>query len=264
MNDALDPILQQETQRKLKIQLAWRLGIASVLIVLALFGINWLDRQQDTPPAVNTPTPRIAPATAEPLPLPTTAPSTPTASAPAEASATLSITTAPSSDSGVIEGAPRSSPQKPTPTPAAAPPKATTALTAPPAPAKVPATPAAAPAPGKAAPTSTPAKAIATAPVTPAIAPAATAPQRAPPPAPVTISPLPYPAPQQTAQGYIVQAGVFLQTPKAENYLLQLKTAGIPAYIESRVQIGPFKDKATAEAAVQKLRQLGIEPVVRK
>lgn len=252
MNDALDPILQQETQRKLKVQLAWRLGIASVLIVLALFGINWLDRQQDTPPAVNTPTPRIAPATAEPLPLPTTAPTTAPASAPAEASATLSITSAPSSDSGVIEGAPRSAAKKAvtTPAPATAAPKTA---------------PTAAPAPAKVAPVTTPAKTIAATPAVPARAPAAiTAAPRALPAAPVTISPLPYPAPQQTPQGYIVQAGVFLQTPKAENYLLQLKTAGIPAYIESRVQIGPFKDKAAAEAAIQKLRQLGIEPVVRK
>jgi DedD protein len=259
MNDALDPILQQETQRKLKVQLAWRLGIASVLIVLALFGINWLDRQQDTPPAVNTPTPRIAPATAEPLPLPTTAPTTAPAAAstPAEASATLSITSAPSSDSGVIEGAQRSAPKKAVTTPA----PATVAPTATPA---TPA-PAAAPAPAKVAPLTTPAKTIAATPAAPVRAPAAmTATPRALPAAPVTISPLPYPAPQQTPQGYIVQAGVFLQTPKAENYLLQLKTAGIPAYIESRVQIGPFKDKAAAEAAVQKLRQLGIEPVVRK
>ena len=63
--------------------------------------------------------------------------------------------------------------------------------------------------------------------------------------------------------GYTVQAGVFLQAENAGKLLAQLKTAGVPAYLETRVQIGPFKDKASADAAAVKLKRLGISPVVR-
>jgi len=44
--------------------------------------------------------------------------------------------------------------------------------------------------------------------------------------------------------------------------LQQLQSAGIPAYLETRVQIGPFTNKAEADAAMAKLRKMGINPVL--
>ncbi len=247
MNDALDPILQQESQRRLKVQLAWRLGIAAALIVLVLFGINWLDQQKAAPPAVHTPIPLIAPPVAEPEPLalPSSA-----ASATIEASSALSVhaTIASSSASGVIEGASR----RPTTTPLPAPHptssnKPTLKLEAI-APA-VSSTPK--PAPESAVIAAKPEPTIRPSPVT-------QAPQSMP-----IAAPLPYPTAQHTPNGYTVQAGVFMHAQNADKLLSQLKTAGIPAYAETRVQIGPFKDKASADAAAAKLKRMGIDPIVR-
>ena len=80
---------------------------------------------------------------------------------------------------------------------------------------------------------------------------------------PVVQTPAAYPAAQHSPNGYTVQAGVFLQTQNADKLLSQLKAAGVPAYTETRVQIGPFKDKASADAAAAKLKRMGINPVVR-
>ncbi|STQ90860.1 SPOR domain-containing protein [Iodobacter fluviatilis] len=244
MNDVLDPILQQEAQRKLKVQLAWRLGIAATLIVLALFGINWLDRQKDLPLPARTPEP-IAQPTAEPKPEKIALP-TPVASAAVEASSALSISTpiASSSDSGVIAGATHKSPPTPSPAPSNKPTLKLEPVT---------------PEPG-----SKPAPVIQTTPLpvkapTPDAVPPATAE-----PAQHTATPqTAYPAAQHTRDGYTVQAGVFLQAQNANKLLSQLKAADIPAYTETRVQIGPFKDKASADAAAAKLKRLGIEPIVR-
>ncbi|AMC33930.1 SPOR domain-containing protein [Janthinobacterium sp. B9-8] len=247
MNDALDPILQQEAQRKLKVQLAWRLGIAATLIVLALFGINWLDRQKDAPSAINTPTP-IAVPTAEPTPEALPIPSAPpTASAAIEASSTLSISTpiASSSASGLIAGAAHKSLPTPTNTPINKP----TLKLEPIAP-----IPGSKPAPATSLPTIN--SPMTEAPLKPGIAtPQATT------ATPVAQTPA-YPA-AHTPNGYTVQAGVFLQAQNAEKLLSQLKAAGVPAYTETRVQIGPFKDKASADAAAAKLKSMGINPIVR-
>ncbi|GHD62888.1 SPOR domain-containing protein [Jeongeupia chitinilytica] len=70
------------------------------------------------------------------------------------------------------------------------------------------------------------------------------------------------PAVVRRADGYTVQAGVFLHSDNAEKLLRKLQAAGVPAYLETRVQIGPFKSRAEADAAAQKLRQLGITPVI--
>ncbi|AZN36018.1 SPOR domain-containing protein [Iodobacter ciconiae] len=262
MNDALDPILQQESQRRLKVQLAWRLGIAAALIMLSLFGIHWLDQQSEQPPVLHTPTPLIAPGN-EPapvlLPLPT---SPPAASAAIEASSAINTQPPITSNaaSGLIEGAKhRLSPTlAPAPTQTGTPTlKLEPVAEASPAPQKTAQgtlriaepsgyrTPASAttsqrsatPYPSSTATTSTPASATASTP--------------------------PYPAAQHTANGFTVQAGVFLHAPNAGKLLSQLKAAGIPAYAETRIQIGPFKDKASADAAAEKLKRMGIEPIVR-
>lgn len=248
MNDALDPILQQESQRRLKVQLAWRLGIAAALIVLVLFGINWLDQQNDAPPAVHTPIPLIAPQVAEPepLPLPTSAP---IASVAIEASSALSVSApiASSSASGVIEGASRRPSTTPSPAPHPTSSKPTLKLEAidPTVRSTQKPTPQSAMIAAKPEPTIRP-------------SPVTQAPQSTP-----IAAPLPYPAAQHTPNGYTVQAGVFMHAQNAGKLLSQLKAAGIPAFAETRVQIGPFKDKASADAAAEKLKRMGIDPIVR-
>lgn len=244
MNDPLDPILQQESQRRLKVQLAWRLGIAATLIVIALFGISWLDRQQSAKPTASTPTPIIAPPTVAPLTPPTAAEQVVASQASATSKEEIPSIPAPSSASGIIEGTSHRPTNTPSPHPSAKPTLKLEGI-------------------------STSSTFLATLPPTPTA-------QRTPEPLVVTPTPnrttsprniaatvAPYPSSQYTHNGYTVQAGVFLQAENAGKLLAQLKTAGVPAYLETRVQIGPFKDKASADAAAVKLKRLGISPVVR-
>ncbi|AOX99583.1 SPOR domain-containing protein [Jeongeupia sp. USM3] len=100
-------------------------------------------------------------------------------------------------------------------------------------------------------------------------APQAAAPQAPQPAQPVeaTTAPVKVATPPPVAivkrpDGYTVQAGVFLHSDNAEKLLRKLQAAGVPAYLETRVQIGPFKTRAEADAAARKLRTLGIAPVV--
>ena len=78
-------------------------------------------------------------------------------------------------------------------------------------------------------------------------------------PLPVPATPSPPPAkPLAPAQGYLVQMGVFSNIANAEDLKGRLDKAGIPAHIEARVQVGPFKNKAEAEAAQKKLAEMGL------
>lgn len=123
---------------------------------------------------------------------------------------------------------------------------------------RTPGAPARAASPSSAAAPSTPAKvAEASAPVaatpnasarTETIAPAAAAPVS--------------PAPPRLFSGYALQAGVFSDPRRAEELQARLMHEGIPATIEARVQVGPFKTKTEAEAARSKLTALGIETVL--
>lgn len=72
----------------------------------------------------------------------------------------------------------------------------------------------------------------------------------------------PPPAPPRLFSGYGVQAGVFADPRRAEELHARLVQAGIPASIESRVQVGPFKTREQAEAARAKLKELGIDGVL--
>jgi len=60
-------------------------------------------------------------------------------------------------------------------------------------------------------------------------------------------------------RGYVVQAGVFANARSAEELHARLVLNGIPSTLEARVQVGPFKTKAEAEAAREKMKALGIE-----
>lgn len=57
---------------------------------------------------------------------------------------------------------------------------------------------------------------------------------------------------------FVVQMGVFNSVGNAEDLLAKLKVAGIPAQLETRVQVGPFATRAEALRAQEKLRALGL------
>ena len=59
---------------------------------------------------------------------------------------------------------------------------------------------------------------------------------------------------------FLLQLGVFNNTTNAEELRTKLELNGIPAQIESRVQVGPFKSRLEAEQVRNKLKQLGMEP----
>ena len=68
--------------------------------------------------------------------------------------------------------------------------------------------------------------------------------------------------PARQVEGFLLQAGVFTSAERAEELHAKLTLQGIPSTIEARVHVGPFKDKAEAEAARGKLRAMGIDPVM--
>ena len=70
------------------------------------------------------------------------------------------------------------------------------------------------------------------------------------------------PTPPRLFSGYALQAGVFADPRRAEELQARLVEAGITAPIEARVQVGPFKTRAEANAARAKLNALGIESVL--
>ncbi|MBM5570998.1 MULTISPECIES: SPOR domain-containing protein [Deefgea] len=233
MSDKPDPILQQKEQQQLKKQLLWRLGIAGTLIAGVLGAISWIDHEEKNPaPEIQTPqiapTSRIASSVAQPTPVAAEA-------SPEVASEVLAT-------------------QISTPTPTAPQPTSTT----PPNQTK---TEAISNIPKRVTEVTVTASPTATTSPTLAVAPKLKLNTTE---SGLSATPRPaFPAASNTQLGYSVQAGVFLHAHNAEKLLAQIQAAGIPAYLETRVQIGPFKTKSEAEAAVKKLKQLGIEPILK-
>ena len=87
---------------------------------------------------------------------------------------------------------------------------------------------------------------------------AATAPSREPPVAAVALPP----TPPRLFSGYALQAGVFSDPRRAEELNAKLILEGIPSTIEARVQVGPFKSRAEAEAVRDKMKAMGIDTVM--
>lgn len=83
--------------------------------------------------------------------------------------------------------------------------------------------------------------------------------EKTPPPSP---APVPAPASQPPAKGYAVQLGVFSNPANATQMQEKLAQHGIKSYTETKLNVGPFQNKAEAEAALSKLRGLGISAVV--
>ena len=71
----------------------------------------------------------------------------------------------------------------------------------------------------------------------------------------------PHPPPQSAPAGrhFILQMGVFNNVNNAQELLDRLQKNGIPAQIEARVQVGPFKTKAEADQARPKLKAMGLD-----
>lgn len=69
-------------------------------------------------------------------------------------------------------------------------------------------------------------------------------------------------APSRVLNGYALQAGVFADPRRAEELQTRLKSEGIPATIEARVQVGPFRNKKEADVVREKLMALGIDSVL--
>lgn len=64
------------------------------------------------------------------------------------------------------------------------------------------------------------------------------------------------------AKRFLMQVGVFSNHANAEELMNKLQAAGIPARIESRVQVGPFATRAEVDAARAKLKSMGIDDVL--
>ena len=65
-----------------------------------------------------------------------------------------------------------------------------------------------------------------------------------------------------TSLGYQVQLGLFSSSMNAEKLVADLKKQGLTARTETRVQLGPFRTRAEAEEAMQRLRELGYQPML--
>ena len=62
--------------------------------------------------------------------------------------------------------------------------------------------------------------------------------------------------------GFLLQAGVFSSPQRAEELHAKLTLSGVPSSLETRVQVGPFRTRQEAEAAQEKLKELGVETVL--
>lgn len=68
--------------------------------------------------------------------------------------------------------------------------------------------------------------------------------------------------PAADGAAYVVQAGVFTSAANAQSLQQRLAKAGIRAKVETRVQLGPYKDRREAEQALTKLKKLGVNAVM--
>lgn len=240
-------------------KLVWRMGVAGAMIALLLAALALFDRlnapddDEDTAPTYTAPVPTAKQEVSQPV---TTAPAS--TEKPAEEAATPAKPAEPEVSAAPV-----------TPKTAAA-----AAAEAPPRPqvAAQPALPAAAhnapatrsaPAPAGKVAASAPA-AAAPAAVPAAAAPANNAAARTPPASSAEAAPPSLPAPlvPRLLNGYALQAGVFADTHRAEELHALLTLNGIPSTIETRVQAGPFRNRAEAAAAREKMKSLGIDSVL--
>jgi len=247
---ATSPTDNKEEQGDLsdiKRKLAWRMGVAGLMIVGLLGGLALFDHYSS--PTVAEPS---EPQFTEPVPVPKkmvtqpVTPAEPTAEAPKDET---KVTEPESSAAPVGKSVPLAEPP-PRPEVSAQP-----ALPHASQPAARAATPVAVPTPASPAKTTEPKAAIVAAPASRASAPAEPLAQ-AQPAQPVQ------PSLSRLFSGFALQAGVFTDPRRAEELHARLMLEGIPSSIESRVEVGPFKTRAEAEAARAKMKALGIDTVL--
>ena len=223
---------EQADPSEIKRKLAWRMGVAGLLIVGLLGGLALFDRM-GTPSEPEASAPQFT----EPVPVAKkviTQPVTPAEPAVEAAKAASQETSVPESTAAPVDkSAPRAEP----------PPR--------PAVAAHPALPRAAQPAGQAASRAAPSQAR------PAAAPAPASRSESP-----AVAVQPPPAPPRLFSGYALQAGVFSDPRRAEELNARLILEGIPSTIEARVQVGPFKSRAEAEEARQKMKAMGIDAVM--
>jgi cell division protein FtsN len=65
-----------------------------------------------------------------------------------------------------------------------------------------------------------------------------------------------------SGKAYMIQVGVFTSPANAQALQKQLQRAGIEAHLETRVQLGPFRDKVEADKALARAKKLGINAVL--
>lgn len=230
----------QDELSQMKRKLAWRMGIAGLMIVALLGGLTLFDRLASGPGESEPASPRFT----EPVPVPkkTVTQAVGTAEpAPApekEGKATPESTAAPADRAAPFaEQAPESAAAHP-PAGRSTPKQAARPVSAPQT---------AAPAqPGEA-------KKNDSAAVTP------TRPEQ-----PVSAAAGPAAARQAPAlakllSGYTLQAGVFSDTRRAEDLHARLVQEGIPATLETRVLVGPFRSREEADAARAKMLVMGVD-----
>lgn len=70
------------------------------------------------------------------------------------------------------------------------------------------------------------------------------------------------PAKTTAPKEFEVQLGVFSDMENAKQLQAKLAEHGIPSHTETRVQVGPFKNRAEADQAREKLKALGITAVI--
>uniref|UniRef100_Q47J70 Sporulation related protein n=1 Tax=Dechloromonas aromatica (strain RCB) TaxID=159087 RepID=Q47J70_DECAR len=83
-------------------------------------------------------------------------------------------------------------------------------------------------------------------------------PAPAPAPAPAVVPP----SAPRLFSGFLLQAGVFSSTQRAEELHARLTLSGVPSTLETRVQVGPFRTRHEAELAQAKLKELGVEAIL--
>lgn len=66
------------------------------------------------------------------------------------------------------------------------------------------------------------------------------------------------PASLRQLSGFKLQSPVFTNTQEAETLYRRLKENNIPATLETRVKVGPFRTREEAELARERMEALGI------
>lgn len=78
-------------------------------------------------------------------------------------------------------------------------------------------------------------------------------------PSPAQVAPRQQPTLPRLLSGYTLQAGVFSDPRRAEDLYAKLVQEGIPATLETRVLVGPFRNRDEAESARAKMLVMGID-----